>query len=217
MISSLGGPFELKTSKRTAENPTVVGGESTYAKDSRSSKNTGPARFTGAEAEADIGVRNSWKRARALRTQHHLRTRATRLKARPGQQTNPTAVTGVIEDTRCSGLEGHRARRQCEPVREWIDCGKFASLTSLAINWNDAYEIGDLPGEHTTAGGGDPATGKASGRRLSWRQTDRKMYGTRWANMNFEPEDGAPGTFDGAAADLRRATAAKASTSSRWM
>jgi uncharacterized repeat protein (TIGR01451 family) len=94
-ITSLGGPFELNSLQR--QNNTIVGVESTYAKDAQFF-NEYRARdaFSGRESEAALGLRNSWNLEEGLR----LNTSFERISPLTGDgKTDSTAITGALEYT----------------------------------------------------------------------------------------------------------------------
>lgn len=192
LISSLGGPFELNTVQR--QNTTVVGVESTYAKDS-TLFNEYRARdgFTGREAEAAIGLRNSWTLAQGLR----LSTTFERVSPIEGTTTTnkSTAVTGGIEYTGDPNWKGTaRAElRTSESVDSLLETFGFAY--KLNDNWTTLTKSVIYLAHNKGLGAVDQQQARIQA-GLAWRQTDQDVWNAL-GKYEFRTEDGAPGTFDG--------------------
>ena len=195
LISSLGGPFELNTVQQ--QNTTVVGVESTYAKDS-TLFNEYRARdgFTGREAEAAIGLRNSWTLAQGLR----LSTTFERVDPIEGTtDTNKsTAITGGIEYTGDPDWKGTaRAEvRTSQSVDSLLETFGFAY--KLSDNWTTLTKSVIYLANNKGPGGVDQQQARIQA-GLAWRQTSEDVWNAL-GKYEFRTEDGAPGTFDGGTA-----------------
>jgi uncharacterized repeat protein (TIGR01451 family) len=105
LISSLGSPYDLNSVQR--QNSTIVGVESTYMKDAQLFNEFRMRdAISGREAEAALGLRNTWPLARGLRAM----TTFERISPVALRQTDPvagelvqsletTAITGALEYT----------------------------------------------------------------------------------------------------------------------
>ncbi len=192
LISSLGGPFEINSVQR--QNSTVVGVESTYAKDAQLF-NEYRARngISGRENEAAIGLRNTWPLAPGLRALTSFE-RVAPLTGSKNVALESTAVTGALEYTANPDWKG-TARLELRKSdttdsllntlgvaykinRDWTALGK----TILYVADNKAPGAGDQTQARIQAG-------------AAWRPTEND----RWNGLGkyeFKTED------DGTKADF---------------
>jgi large repetitive protein len=195
LISSLGGPFELNTVQQ--QNTTVVGVESTYAKDS-TLFNEYRARdgFTGREAEAAIGLRNGWTLAQGLR----LSTTFERVDPLEGAtNTNKsTAVTGGVEYTGDPNWKGTaRAElRTSQSVDSLLETFGFAY--KLNDNWTALTKSVIYLAHNKGLSAVDQTQARVQA-GFAWRQTSEDVWNAL-GKYEFRTENGAPGTFDGGSA-----------------
>ena len=184
-INALGGPFELNTVQQ--QNTTVVGLDTEYMKDG-TSFNEYRARdaFSGREAEAAMGLRNTWNVAEGLR----LNTTFERVNPLDGgNQNEATAVTGGLEYTRNPDWKG-TARLELRTStpndsllntlgyarkldRNWT----FLSRTILYLVDNKGPGVGDRSQFRVQTG-------------LAWRQTDKDVWNAL-GKYEFKLEDDA--------------------------
>ena len=195
LISSLGGPFELNSVQR--QNTTVVGVESTYAKDA-ALFNEYRARdgFSGREAEAAIGLRNAWTLADGFR----VNTSFERVAPLEGATTTneSTAITGALEYT--ANPDWKSTAR--------LELRKSDSADSLLNSLGLAYKLSDnwtalaksvvYLARNKGPGAVDQTQARVQG-GFAWRQTDADVWNAL-GKYEFRTENGAPGTFDGGTA-----------------
>ncbi len=194
-ISSLGGPFELNSVQR--QNTTLVGVESTYAKDA-SLFNEYRARdaFTGREAESAIGLRNSWTLAEGLR----VSTTFERIDPLEGATiTNEsTALTGALEYV---AYENWKATARLElRESETVD----SLLNSLGAAWklNESWTALGKSVVYLAQNKGPGAVDQTQARvqgGFAWRQARADVWNAL-GKYEFRTENGAPGLFDGGTA-----------------
>ena len=194
-ISSLGGPFELNSVQR--QNTTVVGVESTYAKDA-TLFNEYRARdaFSGREAEAAIGLRNAWTLSEGFR----LNASFERVAPLEGATTTneSTAVTSGLEYTANPNWKG-TAR---------LELRKSDSADSLLNSLGLAYKLSDnwtalgksvvYVAQNKSPGTLDQTQARIQG-GFAWRQTTADVWNAL-GKYEFRTENGGAGTFDGGSA-----------------
>ncbi len=191
-ISSLGGPFELNSVQR--QNTTVFGVESTYAKDA-ALFNEYRARdgFSGREAEAAIGLRNSWSLAEGLR----LSTTFERVDPLEGatQTRDSTAVTGALEYTANPDWKG-TARLELR-TSDTVDSllNTFGLAYKLSDNWTALGRSVLYLAENKGLDGVDQTQARVQG-GFAWRQTTADVWNAL-GKYEFRTENGAPGIFAG--------------------
>ncbi|HEX8311246.1 MAG TPA: hypothetical protein VF614_08020 [Chthoniobacteraceae bacterium] len=172
LISSLGGPFELNTLQE--QHNTVIGVESTYMKDAQLFNEYRVRNaISGRDAEAAIGLRNTWPLAPGLRANTSFE-RVAPIGGAPIQQ-EATAVTGALEYTANSDWKG-TARLELRTSdatdsllntmgvawklsRDWTALGK----TILYLADNKAPGAGDQTQARIQAG-------------VAWRQTETDQW-----------------------------------------
>lgn len=195
-ISSLGGPFELNTVQR--QNTTVIGVESTYAKDA-SLFNEYRARdgFTGREAETAIGLRNAWTLADGLR----FNTSFERVDPLEGATTTnkSLAITGALEYTANPDWKG-TARlelRKSDSVDSLLN--SLGAAVKLDDNWTALAKSIIYLAENKTAGSVDQTQARIQG-GFAYRPTNTDTWNAL-GKYEFRTENGAPGLFDGGVAN----------------
>ncbi len=192
LISSLGGPFELNTVQQ--QNTTVAGVESALSKDS-ALFNEYRARggITGREAEAAIGLRNTWHLGDAFRAH------TTFERVAPVQGLNraneSTAITGALEYTGDPDWKGsvRLELRTSDTVNSALNT--FGLATRINDNWTalgkSIVYLAKNKGPNTT----DQTQARVQA-GLAWRQTETDVWNAL-GKYEFRWEDGAPGGIGG--------------------
>ena len=171
LISSLGGPFELNNLQE--QHNTVVGVESTYMKDAQLFNEYRLRNALGGrEAEAALGLRNTWPLAKGLRAQTSFERVAP--VGNTAIQTESTAITAALEYTANPDWKG-TARIE---LRRSDTTDSLLNTMGVAWKLNEEWTaLGKtilLIADHKAPGAGDQTQARVQA-GMAWRQkeTDR--------------------------------------------
>lgn len=192
-ISSLGGPFQLNSVQR--QNNTVVGIESTYAKDATLfNEYRQRDAITGREAEAAIGLRNAWNLGDGLRLQTTFERVAPEAGATTHASDEATAVTGALEytadpDWKAATRLELRTSETVDSLLNTIGFGYKMNAEWTALAKSIVYIANNK--------GPDQVDQRQARIQLgaAWRQTSTDIWNAL-GKYEFRTENGAAGLFD---------------------